>query len=167
MPVDIGSVTLSAAATATAASAAFPPISRILIPALEARGCVQHTMPLVEYTALRLAVVNFWNLSTNSPSFRLEDSTCAMELATWPVDITETVGRSSSSGKKSSSPRCSRKAFTLVFASKRLVMRTPSDSVRWGSDKLSILILKAWMSDLRSGPRMVRSGWAKMCDVFK
>lgn len=38
LPVDVGCVTFKAAATATAASAAFPPASRIRIPACAANG---------------------------------------------------------------------------------------------------------------------------------
>jgi hypothetical protein len=52
--VQQGSVTLRAAATATAASAALPPACRIRRPAWVASGCEQATMPLVEYTGERL-----------------------------------------------------------------------------------------------------------------
>ena len=47
MPVEHGSVTLRAAAVATAASAAFPPDWRIRRPAMEARGWLEATMPWV------------------------------------------------------------------------------------------------------------------------
>lgn len=43
-----------AAATATAASAAFPPALSILWPASAANGCVHATMPLALCTTLRL-----------------------------------------------------------------------------------------------------------------
>jgi hypothetical protein len=45
MPVDIGSVMLSAAAMAIAASAALPPACSVRIPASAASGCEQATMP--------------------------------------------------------------------------------------------------------------------------
>ena len=45
MPVDVGSVTLSAAAVATAASAALPPAARTSRPAATASGCEVATMP--------------------------------------------------------------------------------------------------------------------------
>jgi hypothetical protein len=69
MPVEPGSVTLMAAAAATAAScaesvrslehdtlrhtAALPPFLRISIPAVDARGCVLDTMPFVLCTTDR------------------------------------------------------------------------------------------------------------------
>jgi len=69
MPVEPGSVTLMAAATATAASfvglvcggsgdglrhtAALPPFLRISIPAAAASGCVHDTIPLVLCTTER------------------------------------------------------------------------------------------------------------------
>jgi hypothetical protein len=39
IPVELGCVTFKAAAVATAASAAFPPCCKILIPISEANGC--------------------------------------------------------------------------------------------------------------------------------
>jgi hypothetical protein len=53
MPVDAGSVTLSAAPAATAASAALPPFARISSPAAVARGCDVATIPLRPYTGER------------------------------------------------------------------------------------------------------------------
>lgn len=47
MPVHDGSVTLRAAAVATAASAALPPSARISSPAWVASGWLEATMPLV------------------------------------------------------------------------------------------------------------------------
>src|SRR5215207_437946 len=55
MPLISGSTTFRAAATATAASKAFPPSSRISSPALVASGWAELTMPLVP-TAGRVAV---------------------------------------------------------------------------------------------------------------
>ena len=52
-PVEHGSVTFSAAATATAASAAFPPFSRIETPALTASGWLAATHPLRDKTGDR------------------------------------------------------------------------------------------------------------------
>jgi hypothetical protein len=43
--VEVGSVTFKAAAQATAASAAFPPLERISIPAAVAKGCDVETIP--------------------------------------------------------------------------------------------------------------------------
>ncbi len=53
MPVLVGSVTLRAAAVATAASAALPPSWRTPTPAMEARGWLLATMPWVPYTGER------------------------------------------------------------------------------------------------------------------
>jgi len=53
IPVEVGSVTLSAAPAATAASAALPPFARISSPAAVARGCEVATIPFVEYTGER------------------------------------------------------------------------------------------------------------------
>ncbi|KAI7051755.1 hypothetical protein KC362_g38 [Hortaea werneckii] len=53
MPVEPGSVMLSPAATATAASAQLPPLRRISRPHCAARGCVQATMALVLWTVER------------------------------------------------------------------------------------------------------------------
>ena len=53
MPVLPGSVRLSPAATATAASAQFPPLRRISRPHWVASGCVLDTMPLVLWTTER------------------------------------------------------------------------------------------------------------------
>jgi hypothetical protein len=56
MPQLPGSVTLSAAETATAASAALPPAFKISIPAEQARGCVEAIKPFLLYTTLLLEV---------------------------------------------------------------------------------------------------------------
>jgi hypothetical protein len=50
IPVLVGSVTLSAATVATAASAAFPPFLRISRPAATARGCDAATIPFLLVT---------------------------------------------------------------------------------------------------------------------
>ena len=50
MPVEQGCVTFKAAATATAASAAFPPFFSIEIPAFAANGWVQATQPCLKST---------------------------------------------------------------------------------------------------------------------
>src|SRR3712207_779210 len=65
MPLIIGSTTFRAAATATAASKAFPPSSRISSPALVASGWAELTMPLVP-TAGRVAVFLLAGPSTRS-----------------------------------------------------------------------------------------------------
>jgi hypothetical protein len=49
-PVEHGSVTLSAAAMATAASAALPPLRSILSPISDARGCDEAATPCVHTT---------------------------------------------------------------------------------------------------------------------
>src|SRR5688500_9779854 len=56
IPVDVGSVTLSAATAATAASAAFPPLARISSPAAVAKGWDVATIPLRPYTEERREV---------------------------------------------------------------------------------------------------------------
>src|SRR5512142_1235350 len=53
IPVEVGSVTLRAAATATAASAALPPRDRISTPAAAASGCDAATMPPRQETGER------------------------------------------------------------------------------------------------------------------
>ena len=53
MPVLPGSVILSPAATATAASAQLPPLRKISRPHCDARGCVQATMAWVLWTTER------------------------------------------------------------------------------------------------------------------
>ena len=53
MPVLPGSVMFRPAATATAASAQFPPLRRISRPHWVASGCVLETMPLVLWTTER------------------------------------------------------------------------------------------------------------------
>jgi hypothetical protein len=53
MPVEVGSVTFKAAATDTAASAAFPPFARISKPAATARGCEAATIPRLPTTGER------------------------------------------------------------------------------------------------------------------
>jgi len=55
VPVEPGSVTPSAAAIATAASAALPPACRMRKPASAASCWLQATMPRVPYTGERLA----------------------------------------------------------------------------------------------------------------
>ena len=50
MPFAVGSTTVSAAAVATAASIALPPLSRIASPACEACGAELATMPLRAYS---------------------------------------------------------------------------------------------------------------------
>ena len=51
--------TLSAASTATEASTAFPPLSNICIPAMEARGCPEVTKPWTPGTAGRWEMRGF------------------------------------------------------------------------------------------------------------
>src|SRR5512143_373834 len=53
IPVEVGSLTFSAAATATAASAALPPRDRISIPAATASGCEAATIPPRQRTGER------------------------------------------------------------------------------------------------------------------
>ena len=53
IPVEHGSVIFIPAATATAASAAFPPAASMRCPAAAANGCVHAMMPFVECTVDR------------------------------------------------------------------------------------------------------------------
>src|SRR5918998_6070603 len=89
-PLIIGSTTLSAAATATAASNAFPPSARISRPAFVASGCAELTIPLVPIAG-RVAVLLVAGPSTGSGSISSARAGDAGSVVSSPVELPDVV----------------------------------------------------------------------------
>src|ERR671921_1486025 len=117
MPLIIGSTTPSEAATATAASKAFPPSSMISNPARVARGCAELTIPLVP-TAGRIAVFRLAGPSRTSGSAvvagALRSGASSTLLSSGATVVSETVCSTVVAGSPASSPAAPSEAVDPV-----------------------------------------------------